>query len=153
MSKIRKSLQKVYEELDNTEFIFIDRGCIVNLIHVMRISGGMAVLKNGEELSPSAGHMCRKSGSRSTVSGGAAYDGWVEVIAYFLTNEIRVILGLMFTAILTDRVYAGSRGIHTYPGKAGKQAGVSSRTDRLAADLFLWYWELRLLQAVRWRQR
>ncbi|WP_140397993.1 hypothetical protein [Lachnoclostridium sp. An169] len=52
--------------------------------------------------------------------------GWVEVIAYFLTNEIRVILGLMFTAILTDRVYAGSRGIHTYPGKAGKQAGVAA---------------------------
>lgn len=52
--------------------------------------------------------------------------GWVEVIAYFLTNEIRVILGLMFTAILTDRVYAGSREINTYPGKAGKQAGVAA---------------------------
>ncbi|OUP84146.1 DNA-binding response regulator [Lachnoclostridium sp. An169] len=57
VSKVRKSLQKVYEELDNTEFIFIDRGCIVNLIHVMRISGGMAVLKNGEELPISRSHV------------------------------------------------------------------------------------------------
>ena len=57
MSKVRKSLQKVYEELDDTEFIFIDRGCIVNLIHVMRISGSMAVLKNGEELPISRSHV------------------------------------------------------------------------------------------------
>ena len=32
-SKVRKSLQKVFEELDTPEFIFIDRGYIVNIIH------------------------------------------------------------------------------------------------------------------------
>ena len=39
------------------EFIFIDRGCIVNIIHIMKISDGMAVLKNGEQLPISRSHL------------------------------------------------------------------------------------------------
>ncbi|MDE6129321.1 MAG: LytTR family DNA-binding domain-containing protein, partial [Lachnospiraceae bacterium] len=35
ISKVRKSLQQVYEELEAEEFIYIDRGCIVNMIHIM----------------------------------------------------------------------------------------------------------------------
>lgn len=50
LSKVRKSLQQVYDELHSQEFIFIDRGYIVNIIQIMRISDGMAVLKNGEQL-------------------------------------------------------------------------------------------------------
>ena len=46
-AKVRKSLQQVFDELNTPEFIFIDRGCIVNIIHIMKISDGMAVLKNG----------------------------------------------------------------------------------------------------------
>lgn len=57
ISKVRKSLQQVYDELNTPEFIFIDRGYIVNIIQIMKISDGMAVLKNGEQLSISRSHL------------------------------------------------------------------------------------------------
>ena len=49
-SKVRKSLQQVSQELGAPEFIFIDRGCIVNIIQIMKVADGMAFLKNGEAL-------------------------------------------------------------------------------------------------------
>ena len=57
VSKVRKSLQQVYEELDAEEFIYIDRGCIVNMIHIIQIKDGMAVLKNGVSLPVSRSHL------------------------------------------------------------------------------------------------
>lgn len=57
VSRVRKSLQQVYEELGADEFIYIDRGCIVNMIHIMQIRDGMAVLKNGETLAISRSHL------------------------------------------------------------------------------------------------
>ena len=57
ISKVRRSLQQVYEELDAQEFIFIDRGCIVNIIHIMQIRDGSAVLKNGAVLAVSRSHL------------------------------------------------------------------------------------------------
>ena len=57
VSKVRKSLQQVYEELGAEEFLYIDRGRIVNLIHVMQIKDGMAVLKNGVTLPISRSHL------------------------------------------------------------------------------------------------
>lgn len=57
VSKVRKSLQQVYEELASEEFIYIDRGCIVNIIHIMQVKDGMAVLKNGVSLSISRSHL------------------------------------------------------------------------------------------------
>lgn len=57
MSKVRKSLQKVYEELNAEEFLFIDRGCIVNMIHIMQVKDGMAILKNGTSLPISRSHL------------------------------------------------------------------------------------------------
>lgn len=57
VSKVRKSLQQVYDELGTREFIFIDRGCIVNVIHIMKISDGMAVLKDGKQLPISRSHL------------------------------------------------------------------------------------------------
>ena len=39
------------------EFIFIDRGYIVNLIQIMKISGSMVILKNGEQLPVSRSHL------------------------------------------------------------------------------------------------
>ena len=57
VSKVRKSLQQVYEELGAEEFIYIDRGCIVNMIHIMQIKDGMAVLKNGVSLPISRSHL------------------------------------------------------------------------------------------------
>lgn len=56
-SKVRKSLQQVYQELGAEEFIYIDRGCIVNMIHIMQIKEGMAVLKNGASLPISRSHL------------------------------------------------------------------------------------------------
>ncbi len=56
-SKVRKSLQQVFEELNTPEFIFIDRGYIVNIIQVMKISDGMAYLKNGDTLPISRSHL------------------------------------------------------------------------------------------------
>lgn len=56
-SKVRKSLQQVFNELNTSEFIFIDRGHIVNIIQIMKVSDGMAVLKNGEQLPISRSHL------------------------------------------------------------------------------------------------
>lgn len=56
-SRVRKSLQQVFEELDSEEFIYIDRGCIVNMIHVMQIRDGMAVLKDQIRLPVSRSHL------------------------------------------------------------------------------------------------
>ncbi len=57
VSKVRKSLQQVYEELNGEEFLFIDRGCIVNMIHVMQVRDGSVVLKNGAVLPVSRSHL------------------------------------------------------------------------------------------------
>ena len=56
-TKVRKTLSQVYEELAAEEFIFIDRGCIVNMIHVMQVKDGMALLKSGESLPISRSHL------------------------------------------------------------------------------------------------
>ena len=57
ISKVRKSLQQVYGELDAEEFIYIDRGCIVNMIHIMQIKNGLAILKDGVSLPISRTHL------------------------------------------------------------------------------------------------
>lgn len=57
VSKVRKSLQQVFEELNTPEFIFIDRGYIVNIIQIMKISDGMAYFKNGKTLPISRSHL------------------------------------------------------------------------------------------------
>lgn len=56
-ARVRKSLQQVFEELEAQEFLFIDRGCIVNMIHIMQIREGMVVLKNGVSLPVSRSHL------------------------------------------------------------------------------------------------
>lgn len=55
--KVRKSLQQVYEELNSSEFIFIDRGCIVNIIHIMKVCGSDVCLKDGQTLAVSRSHL------------------------------------------------------------------------------------------------
>lgn len=57
VSKVRSTLQGVYDELKAEEFLFIDRGCIVNMIHIMQISSGSAVLKDGTRLPVSRSHL------------------------------------------------------------------------------------------------
>lgn len=55
--KVRKSLQSVREELDAEEFIFIERGCIVNLLQITNIKNSMIYLKNQIELPISRSHL------------------------------------------------------------------------------------------------
>lgn len=56
-AKVRKSLQQVYEELAAEEFIFTDRGCIVNMIHIMQVKEGSVILKDGTALPVSRSHL------------------------------------------------------------------------------------------------
>lgn len=56
-AKVRRTLQQVFDELGSEEFLFIDRGCIVNMIHIMQIRDGMAVLKGGLTLPVSRSHL------------------------------------------------------------------------------------------------
>lgn len=54
---VRKSLLTVYEELNAEEFLFIERGCIVNLIHISQIKNSSVRLNNGTTLSISRSHL------------------------------------------------------------------------------------------------
>lgn len=54
--RVRKSLQRVFDELGSDEFAFIDRGVVVNLAKVARVKGPSAVLVSGEELPVSRSH-------------------------------------------------------------------------------------------------
>ena len=55
--RVRKTLRQVYEELDEREFLFIDRGCIVNLSRIMSIREGFCILKDGTRLPVSQSRM------------------------------------------------------------------------------------------------
>lgn len=55
--RVRKTLQQIYGELDEKEFLFVDRGCIVNLSKVMSIREDCCVLKDGTCLSVSKSRM------------------------------------------------------------------------------------------------
>lgn len=48
--KVRKTMAQIYTELDSVDFCYIDRGCIVNLSHVMSIKTGYCILKDGTKL-------------------------------------------------------------------------------------------------------
>ena len=54
---VRKTLQQVYDGLDEKEFMFIDRGCIVNLSCIMGIQEGCCVMKDGTRLAVSQSRM------------------------------------------------------------------------------------------------
>ena len=57
VSKVRRTLQQIFDELASDDFIFIDRGCIVNVIHIMQIKDGMTILKNDIVLPISRSHL------------------------------------------------------------------------------------------------
>lgn len=48
--RLRKSLAEIYEELPAEEFVFIDRGCIVNLRHISSIAHSDCVLTDASRL-------------------------------------------------------------------------------------------------------
>ena len=44
-------------KLNAPEFIFIDRGYIVNIVQIMKVSDSIAILKNGDQLPISRSHL------------------------------------------------------------------------------------------------
>jgi Response regulator of the LytR/AlgR family len=46
-TKVRKSLSQVYNELNSKDFLYVDRGDIVNLSHIVRIKEGIVELEGG----------------------------------------------------------------------------------------------------------
>lgn len=54
--KVRKSLNEVYNELNSIEFIFVERGFIVNITHVDRMEEGKVFLDNDSVLQVSRNH-------------------------------------------------------------------------------------------------
>lgn len=53
ITKVRKSLSQVFDEFNSEDFIYVDRGSIVNLAHIMGVKDGTVELKNGIHLSAS----------------------------------------------------------------------------------------------------
>ena len=49
-AKIRKPINTVYEELNSSDFVIIDRGCIVNVYYISKMLNNDIYLKNGERL-------------------------------------------------------------------------------------------------------
>lgn len=49
-SRVRKALAVVLEELNSPEFIYIDKGCIVNIKHVMGLKEHMVRMRDGMRL-------------------------------------------------------------------------------------------------------
>lgn len=47
VTKVRKSLSQVYSELDETDFVYIDKGIIINLSHIMSIKDGIIEMEDG----------------------------------------------------------------------------------------------------------
>lgn len=55
--KIRKSLFQVYSELNQDDFIFIDRGYIVNILYIKNLDNNNLILKTGTQLPISHSHI------------------------------------------------------------------------------------------------
>ncbi len=49
-TKVRKTLRQVYKELPEEDFAWVDRGCIVNLAQILRITGEGIILADGTQL-------------------------------------------------------------------------------------------------------
>ncbi len=102
VSKVRKSLQRVYGELDTSEFIFIDRSYIVNIIQIMKVGDSMALLKNGEQLPISRSRLQEVKQQINRFWGDAYMMEWYQLISYLLTNGLRLIFGVYLLARLTN---------------------------------------------------
>ncbi len=50
VTKVRKSLAQVFKEVKSEDFIYVNRGDIVNMAHIMGVKDGIVELKNGIRL-------------------------------------------------------------------------------------------------------
>ena len=48
--RVRKSLSELFEELDSEEFLFIEKGFIVNIRHVMKMKDHVLYMRDGSKL-------------------------------------------------------------------------------------------------------
>ncbi len=55
--KIRKTLRKVFEDLDKDYFFFAERGYIVNLLHIHSLGSDRIILSNGKEIPVGSSHL------------------------------------------------------------------------------------------------
>lgn len=51
--RIRKAINKVYDELGGNEFLFVDRGYVVNVRHVMALNDCIVTMRDGTEINAS----------------------------------------------------------------------------------------------------
>ncbi len=51
--KIRKSLTTIYKELDSKDFVYTDRSCIVNLVHIIKLDERDVHMSNNTKLAVS----------------------------------------------------------------------------------------------------
>ncbi len=49
-TKVRKSLSEMLKELNSSEFIYIDKSCVVNLIHIASCKKDEIIMTNGDSL-------------------------------------------------------------------------------------------------------
>jgi len=56
-SYIRETLDRVYDQLDHEEFFYVNRGCIVNIIHIMKLNCNDMYLRNQKVLPVSRTHI------------------------------------------------------------------------------------------------
>lgn len=56
--RIRKSMADVFQELNSPEFLIIEKGCIVNIRHVMGLKGCMMRMRDGTLLSVGEPRAC-----------------------------------------------------------------------------------------------
>lgn len=56
-TKVRKTLKQVYKELPEDEFVWVDRGCIVNLAQIRQIAGEGILLTDGTWLGVGREHI------------------------------------------------------------------------------------------------
>ena len=57
ITNVRKSVLKVQKELDSKDFVNVDRGCIINLFHVMSVKSTEVIMRDGVALSVSKKRM------------------------------------------------------------------------------------------------
>jgi len=55
--KERKSLKNVYKDFNKQSFVFVERGYIVNIAHIMKIKNDFLYLRNGEQLHVTKAHI------------------------------------------------------------------------------------------------
>ncbi len=51
--KIRKSLSAIHKELDSEDFVYVDRSCIVNLVHIVKLDEMDVYMSNNTKLAVS----------------------------------------------------------------------------------------------------